>query len=353
VGADVGDELRTLGVHATLSGPLGELIGVAGKLVDGARAHQHLPDEVLQVLLHPGPGDGAVAADLVLVGALTVEPAAEGVHGHRSCLPGGGCAAVLEDVLELEGLPQRPLRSTITLPSGALHPRVRRRCTRSVRFTMEACHASYRPALDSRVCTPRPRSRSADAAVVCALVHTRLCDVIRAWTASVMILSRWRRPVPPAVAPAQDALYVLALEEARRAIDQQREDLKSVRDRMVALLGVATVTASVTAATSVGRTAPAATWLRYAVVACIISLMLVTLFVSWPRAIRFTYKPTGIIEWTKANASEAVGRSHLARHLETDYNANRKVINQLLVAFRLGICLLALEIVFLLWSLWG
>jgi hypothetical protein len=146
---------------------------------------------------------------------------------------------------------------------------------------------------------------------------------------------------------------VLALEEARRAIDQQREDLKSVRDRTVALLGIATVTASVIAAASVGRSKPAASWARYGAVACIVCLVLLALFVSWPRATRFTYKPTGIIDWAKSSANEAVGRSHLARHLESDYDENRKIINQLLVAFRIGICLLALEIVFLLWSLWG
>jgi hypothetical protein len=160
------------------------------------------------------------------------------------------------------------------------------------------------------------------------------------------------RPTSSGALP-QDALYVLALEEARRAIEQQRDDLKSVRDRTVALLGISTITASVTAGASVGRGALAPSWARYAAMGCVISLVLVTLFVSWPRATRFTYKPTAIIDWAKSAATEAVGRSHLARHLESDYDDNRKVINQLLVAFRIGICLLALEIVFLLWSVWG
>ncbi|WP_432951348.1 hypothetical protein ACQPXM_41275 (plasmid) [Kribbella sp. CA-253562] len=146
---------------------------------------------------------------------------------------------------------------------------------------------------------------------------------------------------------------MLALEEARRAIDQQREDLKSVRDRTIALLGIATVTASVVAAAGAGRSSSAPSWARYATAACIISLVLVTLFVSWPRTIRFTYKPKVILGWADANTPDAEGRRQMAEYLESDYDKNRQVVDQLLGAFQLGICLLALEIVFLLCSLWG
>jgi hypothetical protein len=39
--------------------------------------------------------------------------------------------------------------------------------------------------------------------------------------------------------------------------------------------------------------------------------------------------------------------------IESDYDENRKIIGQLMVAFRIGICLLTPEIVFLLWNLLG
>jgi hypothetical protein len=136
-------------------------------------------------------------------------------------------------------------------------------------------------------------------------------------------------------------------------MDQQRDDLKSVRDRTVALLGIATVAASVAAGVSASDEARSPSGSEYAAAACVISLVGVTLYVSWPRTIRFTVAPTTLIAWGKERTSDTVARSHLARWLETDYDKNRRVINQLLVAFRVGIGLLALEIVLLLWNLWG
>jgi hypothetical protein len=92
--------------------------------------------------------------------------------------------------------------------------------------------------------------------------------------------------------------YSLALEEARRTLDHQRDDLKAIRDRAVAILGIASVSASVAGGLSTTKAGHSGVsgW-AYAAGGCLVLVIGVTLLIAWPRNVVFNQNGAKIIKW--------------------------------------------------------
>lgn len=149
--------------------------------------------------------------------------------------------------------------------------------------------------------------------------------------------------------------YTLALEEARRTLDHQRDDLKALRDRAIAILGIASVSASVAGGLSTTKSdhSEVSAWALAAGI-CLALVIAVTLVVSWPRKVVFNQNAATIIKWIeldKPNTPSNVQRN-LAIFMQKQYDHNALLLEWILRGVRVDIALLAAQLGLLGVDLW-
>lgn len=148
--------------------------------------------------------------------------------------------------------------------------------------------------------------------------------------------------------------YSVALDEARRTIDQQKDDLKSLRDRATGLLAVAGLAASFIGGLPLrGGSGDIGGW-TYAGIAAFIVLALVTLAMTYPYALIFSQNAQLIVTWVEQyGATDDEVNRDLALHLMTHFWKNRRALHWLRRGYQLAVGLLMVEIVTLLIDLQG
>jgi hypothetical protein len=146
--------------------------------------------------------------------------------------------------------------------------------------------------------------------------------------------------------------YTVALEEARRTIDAQKDDLKSLRDRATGLLAVAGL-----AATLIGglpeRGGGLGGW-AYAGIGAFVLLAFVALVMTYPYTLVFSQDAQLIITWVEqyGASNDEVSRD-LALHLMTHFWKNRRALHWVRRSYQVAVALLMAEIVMLVIDLRG
>lgn len=152
--------------------------------------------------------------------------------------------------------------------------------------------------------------------------------------------------------PDADA-YVVALDEGRRAIDQQREDFKTVRDRAVGLLTVGGVAAGFLGGLAQRDNAPLGYWTLVAAFAFGV-LVVVAVRTLVQKEVTFPQEPKQIISWIERQGYDtATVRRTAAYYHGVNYEANSKVLTAMIRDYQIGIAFLVIEFVALMLDLRG
>jgi hypothetical protein len=150
-----------------------------------------------------------------------------------------------------------------------------------------------------------------------------------------------------------DDRMVVALEEARRAIDQQNTDLAAARGAVTALLGVAGVAATLIGGLTVShrQSFDAWTWIAVAAFALMTAL---TCAVVWPYKFRFENRAGVIVEWVRDHHQDATDvRRNLALFMDENWEHNGATLWWLTMSRVPMTLLLLVEVVALLFSTKG
>lgn len=143
---------------------------------------------------------------------------------------------------------------------------------------------------------------------------------------------------------AVEDAYELAYREAVRALEHQRAELSELRSRASILLAAASISISL-----VGREGFAATHLlAWLTIFCFALLSLCVLAVVWPHADgTFITDPQRLLGARLRNGiPDAVAlSSDLIAHIATHHRTNARRLEQMSSAFRIGACLLAIQMV--------
>ncbi|WP_328519538.1 hypothetical protein [Kribbella sp. NBC_00359] len=137
------------------------------------------------------------------------------------------------------------------------------------------------------------------------------------------------------------------LDEARRAIDQQKKDLEGLRSRAGTTAGYATVVASVLGGLSLrdGTHPTAWTWTGFAALAVAAAA---SVFVLWPRTLTLALD----IEKMDGRIDKGDGIAVMIRDtslaLYRDRKANQRVLNRLHNVYVLSLFFVLIELCFLL-----
>jgi hypothetical protein len=152
------------------------------------------------------------------------------------------------------------------------------------------------------------------------------------------------------VASEPDARLSLALDEGRRAITQQRDDLDRLRGRSVALVSVASVAASVLGGLGLPKTGATIPQLTFFSLGLLSFTVLVGL-VCWllkPVELTFENDASVIAGW----ATEGVHtydidevNAELAKYMAEQFKSNRVVLNGLYEAYQRAIVALGAVVV--------
>lgn len=146
--------------------------------------------------------------------------------------------------------------------------------------------------------------------------------------------------------------YTLALDEARRAVDQQSSDLAHIRNRTTTLVAVGGLAAAFIGGLAIRNDAPLTVW-TYLGVGAFAGLLAVTTFVLWPRKFEFGQQGDHLVEWADEGDDFARMNRDLALHLAGQCGRNETKLLQLHHAHSFGLALLLIEIVSLLVDLRG
>lgn len=144
------------------------------------------------------------------------------------------------------------------------------------------------------------------------------------------------------------------MEEGRRALDVQRDDFKSVRDRSIAVLGIASVSASIVGGFGAsGDHRPLSGWLLGAGV-CLGLVVVLCLGVAWPRTMVFSQNAKMIVGWSDSgeDVDEPVVQRQLALYMQEQYDDNERKLVWMYFGFRIEIALLIGQLVLLGIDLW-
>jgi hypothetical protein len=154
-------------------------------------------------------------------------------------------------------------------------------------------------------------------------------------------------PWPVATAPNPEA-YLLAYEEAKRALDEQEQAVGELRSRAGQLIAAAAITTSFFGGQALHRHVHTLGWVA---IACFVSLSLSVLVILWPRRDwEFSLSPAKFIS-TYIEPPEGdpldlpMIHRDLALHMGRSANLNRDQLRWLTGAFRLGAILLVAEVV--------
>lgn len=124
--------------------------------------------------------------------------------------------------------------------------------------------------------------------------------------------------------------YVLALEEARRGMDQQVADLSGVRDRAATVLGIGGLSASFMGGFAWREDASPSRWIWAAVPAFVLVAVLYVI-ILWPRRFPVTEKPVELVRWEETEGATVDGMNrNLALYMGRMYDNNRATLNLLM-----------------------
>lgn len=161
---------------------------------------------------------------------------------------------------------------------------------------------------------------------------------------------------------ADDQDYTLALEEARRNFDSQAGQLADLRNRALALVGVGGLAASFIAGLSAaqpeaaqpGAAQPDGLSLWYiGALGAFLLIVAISMSIWWPRKLMTSQDPAILVEWAEMPAiDEQLMNRDMALHLDDQYEANKKIIDEMVNGFCVAIGLLFIEIVCLASGLW-
>ncbi len=148
--------------------------------------------------------------------------------------------------------------------------------------------------------------------------------------------------------------FAVALEEARRTIDQQKDDLKSLRDRAAGLLAVAGLAASFIGGLPIGSATGQRSGWTYAGLFAFVLLALVALAMTYPYAFVFSQDAKLIVTWVEEyGASDNEVNRDLALHLMTHFWRNRRALLWVRRGYQVAVGLLMVEILMLILNLEG
>ena len=143
--------------------------------------------------------------------------------------------------------------------------------------------------------------------------------------------------------------YALALQEARRALDEQERAVADIRSRAGTLVSAAAIATSFLGGPSLARGAlGVAGWIA---IAAFVSVSIATLVILWPRhQLEFSLRPARIIavylerDGAPRNPASSIERD-LALHMDSSADQNRRQLKTLEDAFRVATLMLTTEIV--------
>lgn len=164
---------------------------------------------------------------------------------------------------------------------------------------------------------------------------------------------RFERPIAarPTVKDMGDTAFALALDQAQRAIDQQKDDLASVRSRANSLILLGGVAASVLGgvATSDGSDIGGWAWVG---VAAFVGTIVAALVVLLPWTFGLSASAAEMVGWVE---NRGAGSDDVARDLALRYSKardnNEKALNRLMATYTVGVVFLVIEVVTLTWNL--
>ena len=152
------------------------------------------------------------------------------------------------------------------------------------------------------------------------------------------------------MAPAEidPAAYLLAYDEAKRALDEQERAVFELRSRAGQLIAGAAITTSFFGGQALRHELHTMSWIA---VACFVALSIAVLVILWPRRDwEFNLSPAQFIntyvEPVDAEPLDLPGiHRDLALHMGNSAALNRKQLRWLTGAFRIGAVLLVAEVI--------
>ncbi|KHL19557.1 hypothetical protein CLV56_3672 [Mumia flava] len=143
--------------------------------------------------------------------------------------------------------------------------------------------------------------------------------------------------------------YSIALDEGRRGLDSQIDDLKGTRDRATAFLGVAGVAAAFLGGLRGDRPLGVATWVAVLAFLLVAAFTVMTL---WPREMTVVQRPTTIVGWAddETNSTDDMERD-LALHMSGHFDTNERTLDRLHKVTALGAVALLVEVTALVFDL--
>jgi hypothetical protein len=151
----------------------------------------------------------------------------------------------------------------------------------------------------------------------------------------------------------ESSRYVLALEEARRALDHQAEDVHGMRGRSAALVTVGALSAAFLGGLSARDDAESLTAATVVGALSFVGLLAMTVTVLWPRRFHFTQNAQVLVAWVEHGADLAKMHRDLALHMQRHYRTNDQRLLWFTRFYRIGLIFLVIEIVALLIDLRG
>jgi len=122
--------------------------------------------------------------------------------------------------------------------------------------------------------------------------------------------------------------YSLALEEARRGLDLQANQMETVRSRATQVLGSASIAASVFGGLVIRRDEPLQLVLGGLAVAAFVVLAVFGMLVLKSRPVTLAVKPQVLVQWVETpDVTQSWMERRLAEELGATYDANLKKID--------------------------
>ncbi len=150
-----------------------------------------------------------------------------------------------------------------------------------------------------------------------------------------------------------DGRLSLALDEARRSLDQQKADLASVRDRAGALFAVGGLVTSLLGGLAIRDGAEMSGWTWLGVVA-FVATVIAALLVLWPWPFKFAVRATALVGWMENQQADLDTMTRdLALWSDSARTHNQRTLDRLWTAYTVGAVLLLIEIVALMLDLRG
>jgi hypothetical protein len=152
----------------------------------------------------------------------------------------------------------------------------------------------------------------------------------------------------------ESSRFALAVHEGRRALDQQSNDLLSIRNRVNNLVAVGGLAAAFIGGLAIRDDNADMTGWAWAGLTFFVALVAVAVLVQLPRSVVFTQRADHLVRWAKTPGmtQERMDRN-LAIHMRNQYVANRLILSQTTGLLVSALILLLLEVGALLLDLRG